>query len=307
VLTGTGGGTADTFSNPGHLVTSITQPSGGQVTYAADGTMTFAPDAGFTGTTAFTYTVSSGGGSESATVTVTVHAATGLSGQPGIPPELPPATVTAGERPEDITRYERNVQREVGAAPLATPFVPILATINAIQTESRLLGVQGDAVDGRLITGASQPDLVFAAGVGPSLSVQDVIRASQAEASLLAMKVENAYAQGFGNPLFDPIGLDLLRGAQHPLAQVAATGSDGERSTPAAAGHATQPGPDGQSASRDRAIAAAEPQVETAPQRRSAPSFSEQLRLGSQALRTTGERNHGRPTADVKVGASRRV
>jgi large repetitive protein len=80
VLTGTQGATADLFLNPDRAVTSITQPTNGAVTYAPDGTMTFTPVAGFVGNTAFTYTVTSGGKIETATVTVTV---TSMIGKPG--------------------------------------------------------------------------------------------------------------------------------------------------------------------------------------------------------------------------------
>ncbi|MCZ4245119.1 gliding motility-associated C-terminal domain-containing protein [Pedobacter punctiformis] len=73
VVTGTGGATADSFENVTRPVTSITQPaSGGSVTFSANGNMTFTPTTGFTGTTSFTYTVTSGGVTETATVTLNV-------------------------------------------------------------------------------------------------------------------------------------------------------------------------------------------------------------------------------------------
>ncbi|MCT4555883.1 MAG: Ig-like domain-containing protein [Pelagimonas sp.] len=60
--------------------TTATDPANGSVAVNADGTITYTPDADFTGTDTFDYTISDGnGGSDTATVTVTVAA-------PGTPP-----------------------------------------------------------------------------------------------------------------------------------------------------------------------------------------------------------------------------
>ena len=73
VLTGTNGATADNFeATP--AVTSVTQPANGTVTFAANGSITYTPSANFNGTDTFTYTVTSGGVTETATVTVNVAA-----------------------------------------------------------------------------------------------------------------------------------------------------------------------------------------------------------------------------------------
>ncbi|WP_083392658.1 Hint domain-containing protein [Rhodobacter xanthinilyticus] len=54
-------------------VTKVTDPLGGTASINADGTVTFTPDAGFVGTTSFSYTISDGkGGYDTATVSVTV-------------------------------------------------------------------------------------------------------------------------------------------------------------------------------------------------------------------------------------------
>ena len=59
-------------------VTSITQPANGTAALASDGTITFTPDAGFTGTTTLTYTITDfNGGTDTATVTFTVTGGTG--------------------------------------------------------------------------------------------------------------------------------------------------------------------------------------------------------------------------------------
>jgi len=54
-------------------VTEFEQPANGTVTQNPDGSLTYTPDAGFTGTDTFTYTISDGnGGTDTATVTITV-------------------------------------------------------------------------------------------------------------------------------------------------------------------------------------------------------------------------------------------
>ncbi|MEL6967522.1 MAG: DUF4347 domain-containing protein, partial [Pseudomonadota bacterium] len=79
VLTGTGGATPDTFENPGAAVTAVTQGADGTVTFLANGSITYTPNANFNGSDAFSYTVSTPDGDggfilETASVTVTVNA-----------------------------------------------------------------------------------------------------------------------------------------------------------------------------------------------------------------------------------------
>ncbi|WP_156487151.1 Ig-like domain-containing protein, partial [Achromobacter piechaudii] len=72
----------DTFENAGHAITAIdgnavvvgtpVAVANGMVTLKADGTLDFAPTANYNGSTSFTYTVSSGGADETATVSITV-------------------------------------------------------------------------------------------------------------------------------------------------------------------------------------------------------------------------------------------
>ena len=73
-ITGAGGGSADSFENAGRAVTSVTQGANGTVTFTAAGLLTYTPNANFNGTDTFSYTVTSGGVTETATVTVNVAA-----------------------------------------------------------------------------------------------------------------------------------------------------------------------------------------------------------------------------------------
>ena len=82
VITGTGGATADSFEGASPAVTAIngaaftpgspTAITGGTITVAANGQVTFAPSANFNGPTSFSYTVTSGGVTETATVNIGV-------------------------------------------------------------------------------------------------------------------------------------------------------------------------------------------------------------------------------------------
>ena len=71
-VTGTIGATADTFENATHPITSVTNGANGSVTFLANGQITYTPNPNFNGMDSFTYTVTSGGVTETATVTVTV-------------------------------------------------------------------------------------------------------------------------------------------------------------------------------------------------------------------------------------------
>jgi hypothetical protein len=89
----------DSFENGGHVITAIDGSSvsvgtpvavaNGVVTLRADGSLGFAPAANYNGTTSFTYTVSSGGVSETATVTVNVTAVNDSPVVPGGSLDLP--------------------------------------------------------------------------------------------------------------------------------------------------------------------------------------------------------------------------
>jgi len=65
-------GGADTFENAGRTLTGVGAPSHGSVTFAADGTITYTPVADYNGPDSFTYTVTSGGVTETATISVNV-------------------------------------------------------------------------------------------------------------------------------------------------------------------------------------------------------------------------------------------
>jgi VCBS repeat-containing protein/CshA-type fibril repeat protein len=71
-LTGTNGATADNFEDPAAAISAIGAPAHGSAVLNPDGTITYTPVAGYVGADSFSYTVSSGGVSETATISIAV-------------------------------------------------------------------------------------------------------------------------------------------------------------------------------------------------------------------------------------------
>ncbi|HHP7243065.1 MAG TPA: tandem-95 repeat protein, partial [Elainellaceae cyanobacterium] len=95
----------DTF-DPGATVTDVTDGANGTVIINPDGTVKYTPNADFNGTDSFTYTVTSGGVEETATVTVTVD--------PGVD------ILDDAETTDEDTSVDINVLTNDGFAPGAT-------------------------------------------------------------------------------------------------------------------------------------------------------------------------------------------
>src|SRR5690606_28338262 len=97
-------------------VTGTTPPAHGSVTVHPDGSITYTPNPGFTGTDTFTYTVTSGGVTETTTVTVQV-----LPGQATGPQGLPPDRTDNGWVPG---AYQPDPSGQ-GHPGIGLPFEPI--------------------------------------------------------------------------------------------------------------------------------------------------------------------------------------
>jgi len=63
---------ADNFEDTGRTLTAVGTPAHGSAVFAADGTITYTPNANYNGQDSFTYTVTAGGVTETATITVNV-------------------------------------------------------------------------------------------------------------------------------------------------------------------------------------------------------------------------------------------
>ena len=89
----------------------MTRPAHGTAVVAADGTVTYTPDAGYTGTDSFDYVVTDGTDSDTGTVTITVTKKTEEPPAPGIPD----TTITGA--PRDGTRAKTATIRFTATGP----------------------------------------------------------------------------------------------------------------------------------------------------------------------------------------------
>jgi hypothetical protein len=381
VLQGTGGATADSFEDAARAVTSVTQPAAGSLQWSADGAMVYTPPPNYYGETSFSYTVTAGGVTETATVTVTVLSVndapmalpeafetyedfpvTGMvvkandsdvegdpltvvgatvdpaqgavtlnpdgtldfqpypgfvglaeitytvsDGQGGAANAIVSVDVKAGTHlnPASAPGYSESA---VDAPPSPPPALPVLMAVSELQVDGQLLGLQSDAVDAALIANAPRPELTFAAGPlqgREGLSLQAAVRAAQAEAALLALQAQEAQLRAIGSPLFDPIGMELLRGAERPLA---AEPQDAGASGPAGVTRETADlAPQALEARATAALQAPSPgESGDAPPRRAAPSFTDQLSHSARSLRTVGEHSRTAAKRVAAVAATRR-
>ncbi len=72
-ITGVGGGSADSFENAGRVISSVTQGANGTVSFLPNGQLTYTPNLNWFGNDSFSYTVTSGGVTETVTVNVSVN------------------------------------------------------------------------------------------------------------------------------------------------------------------------------------------------------------------------------------------
>uniref|UniRef100_UPI00187E693C Ig-like domain-containing protein n=1 Tax=Oculatella sp. LEGE 06141 TaxID=1828648 RepID=UPI00187E693C len=83
----------DSFA-PGATVTGVTDGSNGTVVINSDGTVTYTPNPDFNGSDSFTYTVTSGGVTETATVNVTINPVIDIANDTGTTNEDTPVTIS---------------------------------------------------------------------------------------------------------------------------------------------------------------------------------------------------------------------
>ncbi len=134
------------------VVTAVTQGAHGTVVNNGDGTVTYTPDSGWSGTDSYTYTVTSGGVTETATVNVTVRTASAPQTREG-------------------DRFFKDGNRLIPKIPpiQATPALYVLPSVNDARNEMSLgsgLGIfQADSVTTAELVDAADPGLAFAAGL----------------------------------------------------------------------------------------------------------------------------------------------
>ncbi|MFA5682893.1 MAG: Ig-like domain-containing protein, partial [Hydrogenophaga sp.] len=282
----------DDFEGKNPRVTGTTPPANGTVTINPDGSITYTPNPGFTGTDTFTYTVTSGGVTETTTVTVQV-----LPGQPtgpqGLPPDRPGASgpgLWPGPYSPDAWGH--------GLPRVDIPFEPITYVHDAV-VASQAERVLGDARASSRIdlarpydSGVRVPGMDL--GMDPALFVQHAVRGSQSLADFMHSLVQGRLSR-------------VSLGADHDLAAPELHQPDAGRLVHQPApqgqgqgqGDAARPAPEPQKTSAADAAAmpataafvpadagVAEEGADHAPAQaaRMAPSFADQLRGGAGRL-----------------------
>ena len=284
----------DSFGNPDATITATTPPANGSIAINPDGSITYVPNPGFSGEDSYSYTVKSGGRTETATVRITVVPENPPSVVPPfevVPPApslnvlqpanpldrspviLEPGPYFAGERFDDVRR-------------LPLPFHPItyvhqqvvVSQTERAQDDPRAFG------DPRAVTPDEYRPISLGAGLGfdPNLFVVHSVRDSQRMASDFDRMVEGR----FGRIELDSDRYLLQPGLSHDgeheipswLKQQEA---DGTQPTPTADEAATVPTDDADTPPPETDRPAA---VSTRPSGGGAPSFAEQLRSGASRL-----------------------
>ena len=284
----------DSFGNPDATITATTPPANGSIAINPDGSITYVPNPGFSGEDSYSYTVKSGGRTETATVRITVVPENPPSVVPPfevVPPApslnvlqpanpldrspviLEPGPYFAGERFDDVRR-------------LPLPFHPItyvhqqvvVSQTERAQDDPRAFG------DPRAVTPDEYRPISLGAGLGfdPNLFVVHSVRDSQRMASDFDRMVEGRFGRielDSDRYLLQP---GLFHDGEHEIPSwLKQQEADGTQPTPTADEAATVPTDDADTPSPETDRPAA---VSTRPSGGGAPSFAEQLRSGASRL-----------------------
>lgn len=271
----------DDFEGRNPRVTGTTPPANGTVTINPDGSITYTPNPGFTGTDTFTYTVTSGGVTETTTVTVQV-----LPGKPlgpeGLPPDRPGVS-GPGLRPGP---YFPDAWGH-GLPRVDIPFEPITYVHDAVVASQAERALGGDSRASSRIdlarpydSGVRVPGMDL--GMDPALFVQHAVRGSQSLADFMSSLVQGRLSRvslGADRDLATP---ELHQpDAGRLVHQPAPQGREGQGQD----GDAARPAPEPQKTSAaDAGVEDAAAGQVPAQAVRMAPSFADQLRGGAGRL-----------------------
>lgn len=291
----------DSFENSDRTVTGITQGTNGTVSFKPDGSITYTPGPNFIGTDTFTYTVTSGGVTETATVTVDVIAQNPPN-QPTTPvggddplrspldgPRTQSSNVLLGSPVTlDVGPYYAN-ERFDDVRRMQLPFHPIVYVSRQVQA-SQLEREQDDPrnfSDPRAFTSSEQrltsqsPEL----GTDPNLFVTHAVRDSQRQSRILSSMVDGHYGRADLSSEGDLEPISLFREPVKGLAELFK-----ERKQPPTPEAQDVNHPAGEQAAAEPSAAEPQPSQALPTEKAStvashgAPSFSEQLRTGAGRL-----------------------
>lgn len=270
-------------------ITGTTPPANGTVTINPDGTITYTPNPGFTGTDTFTYTVTSGGVKETATVTVQVLPGK-AQGLVGLPPDRLDGASGPSAFPHGPASGRHTPDAWISGLPRAglgvEPVTYVHEAVVAAQTEREFAG--DSQATGRIDmarpynSGVQVPGMDL--GFDPTLFVQHAVRSSQSLAEFMQQLVQGRHGRA-------------SLSADHDLPTPGLYQPDAARLAPQpddSAKEAAKPAPDAGTPDKAASLTSADADLladETAADDavgheavRSAPSFAEQLRRGATRL-----------------------
>lgn len=279
----------DDFEGKNPRVTGTTPPANGTVTINPDGSITYTPDPGFTGTDTFTYTVTSGGVTETATVTVQVLPGK-AQGLVGLPPDRLNGASGPSAFPHGPVSGRHVPDAWISGLPRAglgvDPVTYVHEAVVAAQTEREF--VNDSQAIGRIDmarpynSGVQVPGMDL--GFDPTLFVQHAVRSSQSLAEFMQQLVQGRHGRA-------------SLSADHDLPTPGLYQPDAARLAPQpddSAKEAAKPAPDAGTPDKAASLTSADADLladETAADDavgheavRSAPSFAEQLRRGATRL-----------------------
>lgn len=294
----------DSFENSDRVVTGVTQGTSGSVSFNPNGTITYTPGPSFFGTDTYTYTVTSGGVTETTTVTVDVLPVNPTPPQPSVPDTedvttsslvdprdslsanvllRSPVTLDAGpyfasERFDDVRRMQ-------------LPFHPIVYVNRQVQA-SQLERAQDDPRSfsaPSAFTSGDQPltSQTTDLGTDKNLFVTHVVRDSQQQSLLFKNMVDGRYGRA---DLSSEGALQQTSLFREPTKSLSELLKERKKQQPATTDITEGNSPDGESLAADdmpentQQTQAAATEAATKTVRNGAPSFAEQLRSGAGRL-----------------------
>ncbi len=181
-------------------ITGTTPPANGTVTINPDGTITYTPNPSFTGTDTFTYTVTSGGVKETATVSVEVLPGK-AQGLVGLPPDRLDGASGPSAFPHGPASGRHTPDAWISGLPRAglgvEPVTYVHEAVVAAQTEREFAG--DSQATGRIdmarpySSGVQVPGMDL--GIDPALFVQDAVRSSQSLAEFMQQLVQGRHGR----------------------------------------------------------------------------------------------------------------
>jgi len=296
--------TNDSFENSDRVVTGVTQGTSGSVSFNPNGTITYTPGPSFFGTDTYTYTVTSGGVTETTTVTVDVWPVNPTPPQPSVP-DTEDVTTSSLVDPRDSLSANLLLRSPVtldtgpyfaserfdDVRRMQLPFHPIVYVNRQVQA-AQLERAQDDPrnfSDPSAFTSGDQPltSQTIELGADINLFVTHSVRDSQQQSLRLKNMVDGRYGRSDLSSEGVIPQTSLFREPTKSLSELL---KERKKQQPATADTEATNSPKGESLAADdmpentQQTQTVATEAATKTVRNGAPSFAEQLRSGAGRL-----------------------